>query len=134
MMCTRDISFRKIQSRYLIYGEYYIAIASSSMPKEQIDQLLGRYMLHDPQVYDDPHTFNPSRFLGPQPEPDPQQVWSVGRRVCPGRFLAEETDWLAVASILATLNVNKLTDKSGRVIEPKLEWTGYIVTYVLIIC
>lgn len=87
-------------------------------------------MLHDPRVYSNPDTFNPERFLGPNPEPDPQQVWSVGRRVCPGRYLAEETDWLAVVSILATLRVSRLKDEEGREIVPEPRWTGFVVTHL----
>lgn len=38
-------------------------------------------MSHDPEVYHDPFTFKPERFLGPNPEPDPTQlVFGFGRR------------------------------------------------------
>ncbi|KAJ3560510.1 hypothetical protein NP233_g10793 [Leucocoprinus birnbaumii] len=47
-------------------------------------------MLHDPRSYSDPMSFNPSRFLGSNPEQDPRQIcFGFGRRICPGRVLAE---------------------------------------------
>jgi hypothetical protein len=41
-----------------------------------------RKFLHDPNVYKDPFTFNPDRFLGPNPPPDPTDigVFGYGRR------------------------------------------------------
>lgn len=42
-------------------------------------------MSRDPEVYKDPLTFNPSRFLGPNPEQNPAEyVFGFGRRsACP---------------------------------------------------
>jgi cytochrome P450 len=41
-----------------------------------------RLMLHDEDVYPDPHAFNPDRFLGPNPQPDPTDhgAFGYGRR------------------------------------------------------
>jgi cytochrome P450 len=37
-------------------------------------------MSHDENAYADPMTFNPDRFLGPKPEPDPMDfVFGFGR-------------------------------------------------------
>ncbi|KAL0945844.1 hypothetical protein HGRIS_012127 [Hohenbuehelia grisea] len=42
-------------------------------------------MLHDPRVYTNPAAFEPGRFLGDQPERDPQDAcFGFGRRICPG--------------------------------------------------
>lgn len=39
------------------------------------------YMLQDPAVYKDPTKFNPARFLGPEPESNPEDVaFGFGRR------------------------------------------------------
>ncbi|KAF8152982.1 cytochrome P450 [Crassisporium funariophilum] len=45
-------------------------------------------MTHDPEVYSDPFTFKPERFLGPNPEQDPRDVcFGFGRRICPGESI-----------------------------------------------
>jgi hypothetical protein len=45
-----------------------------------IDGLI-RYMLHNENVYKDPLTFNPERFLGTSPEQDPSDIaFGFGRR------------------------------------------------------
>jgi hypothetical protein len=31
-------------------------------------------MMHDENIYAEPMTFQPTRFLGPNPEPDPMDV------------------------------------------------------------
>jgi cytochrome P450 len=55
--------------------------------------------------------FKPERFLssdGNQPELDPQTyAFGFGRRVCPGRVLAENALFLNIAQSLAVFNISK---------------------------
>ena len=45
--------------------------------------MMNRQMLHDPDSYANPLEFNPGRFLGDHPEPDPRgTAFGHGRRVC----------------------------------------------------
>lgn len=75
-------------------------------------------MLHDPAVYKDPFTFNPERYLGSTPEPDPLDVaFGFGRRICPGNRLADHTIWSFITSVAATVNVKKPV-VDGKVVEP----------------
>ena len=68
-------------------------------------------MLHDPSVYHNPGAFKPERFLGPKPELDPHNLsFGFGRRVCPGRLLADETLFLAIADSLAVFNIKKVVE------------------------
>jgi cytochrome P450 len=47
-----------------------------------------RFMCNDPRTYKDPEIFNPERFLGSHPEPDPRGIaFGFGRRICPGTFM-----------------------------------------------
>ncbi|RAK95668.1 cytochrome P450 [Aspergillus ibericus CBS 121593] len=63
---------------------------------------------HNPTTYPAPSTFNPDRFLGPNPQPDPRiYAFGFGRRICPGQLLAEKNIYLTVARALAVLNVRK---------------------------
>ncbi|PPR01578.1 hypothetical protein CVT24_005869 [Panaeolus cyanescens] len=75
-------------------------------------------MLHDERVYHDPFRFNPERFLGLNPEPDPTGVcFGFGRRICPGRILADASVFIACAMTLACCNIDKYKE-NGKVVEP----------------
>jgi hypothetical protein len=43
--------------------------------------LTHRAITHDEQVHSEPSEFNPGRFMGPNPEPDPEAVFGFGRCV-----------------------------------------------------
>ncbi|KAE9398795.1 cytochrome P450 [Gymnopus androsaceus JB14] len=63
-------------------------------------------MTHDPKVYKKPMEFNPGRFLGDAPEQDPKEiVFGFGRRVCPGRLLADASIFITLAMSLAAFKV-----------------------------
>jgi cytochrome P450 len=78
-------------------------------------------------------SFKPERFLksdNHEPEVDPREfVFGYGRRVCPGRQLAEQSVWLLCATSLATLSVSKKTSNDGRILEPTVEYVGHLITY-----
>ncbi|KAI0451045.1 cytochrome protein [Xylaria acuta] len=77
------------------------------------------WFTHDPAVYPNPSEFNPSRYLGPDPAPDPaKHIFGYGRRICPGRYLAYSSVWLTIAQSLAVFNIGKGLDESGHEIEP----------------
>ncbi|KAJ6573817.1 cytochrome P450 [Mycena vulgaris] len=85
--------------------------------------------LHDPTAYTDPFTFNPDRFLGPKPEPDPKDfVFGYGRRVCPGTHLADVSVWISVAKAVAGLTITRALDANGKEIDPEAEVTDGIIT------
>jgi cytochrome P450 len=49
-----------------------------------------RFISRDPRNYKDPFVFNPSRFLGSEPELDPNEyVFGFGRRVCSGEAIVQ---------------------------------------------
>ncbi|KAF9459489.1 cytochrome P450 [Collybia nuda] len=85
-----------------------------------------RGMTLDENVYRDPTAFNPARFL-PKPEgnaePYPDGPFGFGRRICPGRYLADTSIWIAIVSILATLDITKVVDVDGKEITPKVSFT-----------
>ncbi|KAJ7618769.1 cytochrome P450 [Roridomyces roridus] len=78
------------------------------------------------KIYPNPEKFDPERFLldgklNPL-VPDPMVAFGFGRRLCPGRHLAESSIWIAVVSILAVFNIKKKVDKDGNIIEPSYKY------------
>ncbi|KAF9020326.1 cytochrome P450 [Hymenopellis radicata] len=66
-------------------------------------------MTHDPNVYKNPMQFDPTRFMGENPEQDPREVsFGFGRRVCPGRLLAQSTIFIVCAMALSLFDIRKV--------------------------
>ncbi|KAF9453375.1 cytochrome P450 [Macrolepiota fuliginosa MF-IS2] len=86
-------------------------------------------MLHDPRMYSDPMKFNPERFLGPNPEPDPRQVcFGFGRRICPGRVLADASIFITCAMTLAVFDISKYME-DGKFVEPVVDQTTGTISH-----
>ena len=51
-------------------------------------------------------------------------------RTCPGGHMANDTVWIAVASILATMNIQKAVDDAGNSIEPTYECSPNLISWV----
>ncbi|KAJ7252466.1 cytochrome P450 [Mycena rebaudengoi] len=88
-------------------------------------------MLYDEIAYPDPDKFNPDRFLlngrlNPAVR-DPSLVFGFGRRVCPGRHMAQSALWITVASLLAVFNITKAIGEDGQILEPSYEYHSAIV-------
>ncbi|GJE99707.1 cytochrome P450 [Phanerochaete sordida] len=108
-----------------IYKEYLI-------PKGSVVVANIRAIMHDTDVFPDPTRFKPERFLKQSADGtlelnndilDPTRIaFGFGRRECPGRFMAYQAFWLAVANILASFNVECKKDDLGRPIVPSGEY------------
>ena len=81
--------------------------------------------MHDPDVFENPLEFNPSRYLIQDPTtkklkinptvPDPETAaFGFGRRICPGRHLSAESLTLMAASLLSVFNVTAPKDSNGN--------------------
>lgn len=100
------MGFPHVSSEDDIYEGMFIPKGSILMPNVWL-------FLHDGANYKEPHAFRPERFLGESPEMDPRVLsFGFGRRVCPGRELADESMFLIIATSLAVFDVFK--DKESR--------------------
>ncbi|KAJ0421554.1 putative cytochrome P450 oxidoreductase OrdA-like protein [Aspergillus carlsbadensis] len=84
---------------------------------------------HDPTTYTNPMTFNPSRFLGPNAQRDPRDfVFGFGRRICPGRLLADANIFLTIAQTLAAFRIGKLI-RDGREVPIASRYTPGTISH-----
>jgi hypothetical protein len=91
--------------------------------------LFDRWFTHDPAVYASPMDFRPERFLGEKPEPDPRTwTFGYGRRVCPGRYVADNALFITIAQTLSVFKVEKLVE-NGKIVEPELKFEPGVVSH-----
>ncbi|KAF9067309.1 cytochrome P450 1 [Rhodocollybia butyracea] len=103
------------------YRGYHIPKGSHEL--KDISRAMGR----DPDVYSEPDKFKPDRFLdspnGPFTSINDIHAFGFGRRVCVGRYMADNTVWLTIASVLATLDIHNAKDNEGNEINISREYT-----------
>ncbi|TFK32217.1 cytochrome P450 [Crucibulum laeve] len=102
------------------------------IPKGSIMVANTRGMSLDENVYLEPTKFNPTRYL-PKPlgnaEPLPIAQFGFGRRICPGRHLADASLWIAIASILAMFNISKAIGEDGQPITPDVAFISGLTSH-----
>lgn len=112
-------------------------------------------MTRDEQVYKNPEVFDPERFLPQGPhtdaEADPRCIaFGFGRRICerlylnlmslclppegPGQHLAEDSIWLQMALILATMTIQRAVDEDGNLDQLKTHPDDLDVTSGIVRC
>ncbi|KAJ3562870.1 hypothetical protein NP233_g9312 [Leucocoprinus birnbaumii] len=90
-------------------------------------------IFHDPDIFPEPNTFKPERFLGDEGARAREilnMVWGLGRRSCPGRQFAEAALFITVSSVIACFNMTPKPSPTGEV--PKLEFYDGFIRRVLI--
>ncbi|KAF2759428.1 cytochrome P450 [Pseudovirgaria hyperparasitica] len=91
------------------------------------------WFTHDPTVYQNPSLFKPERFLASPthtPEADPRTwTFGYGRRVCPGRHVADNALFVTIAQALAVFDILKPVDSSGKTVEPELKFEPGVVSH-----
>ncbi|EGN94698.1 hypothetical protein SERLA73DRAFT_187752 [Serpula lacrymans var. lacrymans S7.3] len=89
-------------------------------------------MMKDPEIYPEPTKFRPERFMEMTKEDaeryDPREaVFGFGRRICPGKLLADTGFFLAASRIAATLSISGVFDESGN--GPCAAFAGDLVSH-----
>jgi cytochrome P450 len=99
------------------------------LPKGTIVMPNSWGILRDEGMYPQPTEFMPERFLGKENQPDPREhVFGHGRRICSGRFLADQTVWLSIASILTAFTVTPAKDENEHHVVPPYEYTTGVMS------
>lgn len=81
---------------------------------------------------DSPRDFLPERFLQPNHPVDPAAyAFGFGRRVCPGRYLAENSVFIIVAGLLAAFDISPEIDDQGRTCPLQPQFSSGLVSYPL---
>jgi len=109
------------------YNGYYI-------PKGTVVIGNGWSILHDPKVFDNPMEFQPERYLKDgQLNPDVRDpnsaAFGFGRRICPGRYLSDNSLYLIVSCLLAVYDIDPGVDHQGNSIKLKPEFTSGLLSY-----
>ncbi|KAF9002123.1 cytochrome P450 [Cyathus striatus] len=89
-------------------------------------------ILRDESIYTNPDSFNPGRYLAKpegNEEPYPIGHFGFGRRICPGLHFADASLWIAICSILATLDIGRALDDKGNEIIPTVELVTGITSH-----
>ncbi|KAF3189853.1 hypothetical protein TWF788_009839 [Orbilia oligospora] len=101
------------------------------IPKGSIIMPSIAWFGRDPANYPDPEIFNPERFLGPNKQIDPRTfTFGFGRRICPGRYLAEPTSFILMARSLASFKISKAIGSDGKEIDPVIEELPGVISHV----
>lgn len=99
-------------------------------------------MLRDEELYPNAEAFNPDRYDEPAPKHlnlsgeeerewrkrrDPRNVvFGFGRRVCPGAHLIEESLWVVMAGMVATLDLKWCRDVRGREVRERVTFDNSV--------
>ena len=91
----------------------------------------NQWAIHmDPELYPDPETFNPARWLDPPytttyrsplttyPNLHNFSAFGFGRRICPGQNIAERSLNILTARIAWACDIGRATDVAGQPIDP----------------
>ncbi|KZT69366.1 cytochrome P450 [Daedalea quercina L-15889] len=92
------------------------------------------HMARNPTIYAEPDRYWPERHLGMDSSTldatDPRKIiFGFGRRICPGRQLADSSIWLAIACMLATFDFERARDANGNEIIPVTEFMPGAVSH-----
>ncbi|KAI9068980.1 cytochrome P450 [Trametes sanguinea] len=91
-------------------------------------------ILHDESAYSNPDAFNPDRYSPspgkPEGEPDPARAaFGFGRRICPGRFFAEDSLFLTIASMLHVFTVSPPEGTTAKDVFNGVKWSSGLVSH-----
>ncbi|KAL1950232.1 hypothetical protein VTO73DRAFT_5356 [Trametes versicolor] len=110
-----------------VYNGYFIPAGTMILPNTWA-------MLHDPEVYDSPEEFRPERFIRngrihTTARDGSAFSFGYGRRVCPGRYYADDLLYITVASALHVFQFEPPLDDRGQPVKIELRQSHGLVSY-----
>ncbi|KAL9712265.1 hypothetical protein Ac2012v2_005343 [Leucoagaricus gongylophorus] len=93
-----------------------------------------RSILQDQETYKDPFVYNPDRFLkdgkiDPTVRDPKVASFGYGRRICPGRFLAENSLFIVLCHILIVYDIRPALGDDGKELGILPEMTNGMLSY-----
>ncbi|KIJ18569.1 hypothetical protein PAXINDRAFT_167162 [Paxillus involutus ATCC 200175] len=86
---------------------------------------------HDEKTYPEPFQFIPQRFLkedGTLTEDNIPYAFGFGRRICPGKYPADASLWIAIVSMLAAFSFSKEKDEQDNDIDIEPKFTPEVTS------
>ncbi|KAF8871009.1 cytochrome P450 [Infundibulicybe gibba] len=92
------------------------------------------FILHDPEIYDQPFEFRPERFLKDgvidENVQDPEvAAFGFGRRICPGRHFSNNALFNLASSVLSVFTISPAKDEHGNAIPIYPGMTDGLASY-----
>jgi len=78
----------------------------------------------------DVDAFRPDRFLEADVRDPASYVFGFGRRICPGRYMAENSVFIAICCILHIFSITRKTNEDGSEVPLDPEWINALVTHL----
>ncbi|KAF9227185.1 cytochrome P450 [Gyrodon lividus] len=91
----------------------------------------GLAIAHNEETYPEPFQFLPERFLkedGTLTEDNVPYAFGFGRRICPGKYVADASLWIAIVSMLALFDFLKEKDEQGNDIDFQPKFTSEVTS------
>ena len=107
-----------------VYNNFFIPAGTNLHPNQ--------WAIHrDPELYPDPETFRPERWLDPSfptyreplttyPNLHNYSAFGFGRRICPGQNIAERSLYLLIARIAWACDIYMAESENGKPFVPPL--------------
>ncbi|KAH9475818.1 Cytochrome P450 monooxygenase 208 [Psilocybe cubensis] len=72
---------------------------------------------HDPEIFPDPYSFKPERFMGENGARGREvmnMTWGFGRRTCPGKQFAEAVLFITVSTVITCFDIEPKRSSTGE--------------------